>query len=284
MKRPAELRTETKGAPRQWIVGSVLASVGSPCWAGTSEPIGLGGLIFVGIVYVIGLVVLSTMGVRSRWALIGAFAWFVSPAALWLNATRVREARNAEVESRAGGDPISAALAYSKFCQSRERQVTLQLPKQSGDRTQNLLVRVDNAFSQGTEKFNAASLAKLLQRFPDQCRKTGLSFIEGLQPNQSGLALRFPACSGAPTTEPAVAPASAQYELILGEASQKDRTPENSRYDLRSASIRIADRQSGQTLATDTMYFFNGMSDGTSCPTAEDQLVELIELVFSSAQ
>lgn len=259
------------------IAAIAFATLAHPCQAGTSAPFDVGGLL----PYAIGLLVLVVLSVRSRTARYVTYAWVAIPLILLLAGEALD---HAQVKHRTSEDPMAAARAHSGFCQSRKPLVVSQIKQQSGAAVHSVLFRVDSAFTQDQRQLNAAAVADRLQRSPIGCSSTGLSSVESLLPNESGMAIHFPACSGAPAEKIKTAPSVAQYELIVGETVRKVWTRANSHDAVTAASIRIADRKSDQTLAIDTMYFLNTGSGSTNCPNAEDQLMELIERAFSSAR
>ncbi len=279
------MRGTAKGGISRVVVAATLTTLGEASWAGTSDPIGVGGLVGPVLPYLIALVVLAAMGFRSRWALIAAFALLVLPPAwVWRRIEMSGEQERAQRDARNRrviDEQVAADRAYSQFCKSRQLQVLSTVPPgelpSSGART--LLVSADPAFVQKLSRFRADTLIRLLQSDVQRCRRLGLAFIEGRQSVQPPSFFRSSACEALVYTQ--IQEPAARYELVVGETSPPAKSPGVAFDSLSSASVRITDRRSGQIMASDTLYFLDFQSGRADCPKAEEQVIDLIERVFS---
>lgn len=276
---------------------STLALTASRCWAGTSAPFDLGGLVLGVAVYLLGLLVLLglTLKFRSLWSLL-LVVGYLGVAALGVIGARGQldkeQARSDQVlrESEAGEQ--ANRDAFTRYCQVRQRRLlaTATVVPGASVADASLLVRMEPAFTGSLPEFNAGQIAIALQRNQDHCGPTGLRFIEGTyqfsDAAQNGswkTYRRFAACR--PGSGEGVQELQARYELVLGETASKAPVPwgtDRGNWMSRS-SVRIRDRNTGQVLAEDTLHFLRYESGVAGCPEGTGQLAELVRNVFVPA-
>ncbi|MES2015914.1 MAG: hypothetical protein V4484_05590 [Pseudomonadota bacterium] len=262
------------------------------CFAGTSAPFDIGGLLIWVGGYLLGLIVLVIGAVRSKGCRFALPVYIVAPAA-WiafeLNAT---SRHNAEVYAEYRVGETKNEQAFSLFCKDRQRKVFATAPLESasrqGDRT--VYVRFESQFTAKQIYFNAGAVAEYLQKNPTRCARTGLLALEGnyevYDREKKGFTpeiRRYDACAkGEGEIVPAV---KARYELVLGETGQNYPAPFGfGGAWLSRTSVRVVDRNDASTLAKDTLYFLSHDSGVGGCPKAEEQLAELLTDVFGQSE
>lgn len=282
------------------VLVPTLALTASRCWAGTSAPFDLGGLVVGVVVYLLGLLMLLglTLKFRNLWSVLlvvgylGVAALGVIGAQGQVDEERARS--DQRLRESAAGEQANQD-AFARFCEGGQRRLlaTTAVAPGAPEADASLSVRIEPAFTGQIPEFNAGQIAIALQRERGRCGPTGLRFIEGAyhfadaaQKGTGKTYRRFAACqpdqSGGGEGVEAL---QARYELVLGETASKAPVPwgaDRGNWMSRS-SVRMLDRETGKVLAEDTLHFLRYESGGAGCPEGTRQLAELIRDVFVPA-
>jgi hypothetical protein len=267
------------------------------CWAGTSDPIGIGSLLLIGGGIVLGLIFFSFASSKSSIGTVGLILYLI---ALAIGAWSLH--RESELISRQSEEHLREfderqkrhALAFTEFCKSRHRRIleyahqkpTARL-KPRGQMDRSILIRIDGQLPGGNNNFSASQIASQLRKTAEDCNRTGIKFIEGEYPtaaytvaNSKEDIHRHSACS--PIESVVIGESNARYELILGETIEKKQLTRDWE-NMSSVSVRLVDRRQGKVLAEDQMFFLQHSSGEHGCPEGLPELGTLVLEVFGPA-
>jgi len=263
-----------------WMASSLLAA--GSCHAGTSSPIDLGPLLAVAALYFLGLIVCLIMSVVSKrtgfWLSMVA-AGIGLPVAVFFVGGAITSHSQARRNEEIRQGTMKNLVAFQAYCTERQRSVSARVPVEPGTA---LLVQVENGFPLGSVPFNASPLRGYMMREPSGirgrkwCERSGIGSLVGRYDRELR---QFDMCSdenGTPFTG-----GLPRYALILGDTM--DATPApwlGKQIWMYKSRIRLIDRNSGATLAKDTMYFLRYDEHGPGCPDGNEQIASLIAEVF----
>jgi hypothetical protein len=258
------------------------------CHAAAPVYFDLAGLIAYGGLYLLGfltLIVLVSRSDRSTlWSLI-LLAYVATPVVFFWVSTSRQQARNEAIADETKLGEISNVEAFSAYCKNRKRVVNQRVP--TGVNA-SLLLRQESKFTGLRAELNGSPLHHYMVKNRMACEKTGLRYLEAIyngryleeKKGYEREVHRYSMC-GAEEWSPKPQPES-RYELVLGESSERKSVPWGGAAGrwMSSSSLRVVDKETGATLAEDTMYFLRYETGKGGCPDGLEQLASLIADVF----
>lgn len=282
----------TPSRNKAFFVSSAVLWLASPaCWAGTTPPFDIGGLILYGALYLFGLVVFPfVIGCSKEKKAKRFWSWLlavyvVGPATYIFAEIKSKEMRNARIADEVKAGQQKNLEAFGNYCKERKRIVHSKGPQEGGV---SLLVRIEKDFTGVRWQFNAYPLFEYFGKHPNVCGQTGVKVLEGLydgaySKERNGYekeVRRYAMCTN---ERWAVIPeVQSRFELVLGQTGSKDSVPwggAGSRW-MSKSSVQIVDRLTGKILAEDTMYFLRYDTGEGGCPEGISQLSDLLAEVF----
>lgn len=265
--------------------GCLLVAAGS-CHAATSVYFDLGGLAYVAS-YLLGFLVFPIVMFNSDrkafWGRILA-AYIAAPFAFLLVAVAMKKTLDHYNREKVKRADIKSVAAFTDYCKDRKRLVTQRVPP--GPDT-SLFFRYEPNYTGGSE-VTAYGIHDYTVKTTAICQQTGLRYVEDFgrkyAPDRKSFepeVRTFRVChfeEWRTSTQ-----SQARYELVFGESSERKRVPwgdESGRSEMSKSSVRVMDKQTGATLAKDTMYFLSNKTGEGGCPEAMEQITSLIADVF----